>query len=85
MRSYKTEIVIPQDRSICLQLPESLPTGRAVVTVSVTTSDAELDLEPTWEEQDPELDPDAVLTTSDLDRQDIEWWDEFEERDPDVL
>ena len=85
MRSYETEIVIPQDRSICLQLPESLPTGRALVTIMVTANPDELDLEPSWEEQDQGLDPDAVLSTSDLDRQDIEWWDEFEERGADEL
>lgn len=35
MRHYRTEIVIPNDRSVVLQLPEALPTGRAVVTIQV--------------------------------------------------
>lgn len=34
MRVYRTEIEIPADRYVGLQLPASLPEGRAVVTVS---------------------------------------------------
>jgi hypothetical protein len=35
VRRYRTEIVIPEDRLVALQLPTGLPTGRAVVTVQV--------------------------------------------------
>ncbi len=64
MRRYQTEITVPPDRHIHLQLPEGLPEGRAIVTVLILDpSPAESD---SWVEGDP-------------DRQDIEWWDEFEE------
>ena len=32
---YRTEILIPPDRYVCVQLPSYLPEGRAVVTVIV--------------------------------------------------
>ena len=35
MPRYRTEVVIPADRLVTLQLPASLPLGRAVVTVQV--------------------------------------------------
>ena len=35
MPRYRTEIIIPADRLVTLQLPASLPLGRAVVTVQV--------------------------------------------------
>ena len=63
MRRYRTEVVIPPDRYIGLQLPPHLPEGRAMVTVIV---------------HDPE--PAAAGDWgSEADRQDIEWWDEFDE------
>jgi hypothetical protein len=63
---YRTEIVVPSDRYVCLQLPNHLPQGRAVVTVHF--------LEPgpapaTSEEPFEDL----------ADRLDIEWWEEFDE------
>jgi hypothetical protein len=61
---YRTEIVVPPDRYICVQLPSFLPEGRAIVTVEVP------DREETRAESFGESDPD---------RQDIEWWDEFGE------
>ncbi|HEV3166925.1 MAG TPA: hypothetical protein VGZ22_23055 [Isosphaeraceae bacterium] len=62
MRRYRTEIVIPPDRYVGLQLPTHLPEGRAIVTILVDewVSDAETDPS----DNDPES-------------QDIEWWDEF--------
>ena len=66
MHRYRTEIHIPSDRYVCLQLPDRLPEGKAIVTVVF--------------EHDPshsEPDTDA----SDSDRDDIEWWDEFDEAD----
>jgi hypothetical protein len=63
VRSYRTEIVIPPDRFVGLQLPAHLPEGRAVVTVVV-------------QEPDP---AEAAAPDLDADRQDIEWWDEFED------
>jgi hypothetical protein len=66
VRRYRTEIVIPPDHYLGLQLPSSLPTGRAIVTVTVEETDpAEL---ASWPETDP-------------DQQDIEWWDEFDDAD----
>lgn len=37
MIRYQTEIVVPPDRYVALQLPPDLPEGRAVVTVVVQT------------------------------------------------
>jgi hypothetical protein len=68
VRRYRTEIVIPADHYLGLQLPSSLPAGRAIVTVTVEEPDpAEL---ATWPESDP-------------DQQDIEWWDEFDDAEVD--
>jgi hypothetical protein len=63
VRQYRTEVIIPPDRYVALQLPAHLPAGRALVTILV-------------EEPDPADDPDAE---TDPDRQDIEWWDEFDD------
>ena len=62
---YRTEIVIAPDRYVCLQLPDFIPAGRAVVTVRVTVPD-----DPTEGKNpdEPSLDDRA---------QDVEWWDEF--------
>ena len=38
-RRYRTEIVIPPDRFINLQLPPHLPEGRATITVWVEDAD----------------------------------------------
>lgn len=35
MHRYRTEIEVPEDRFVSLQLPPDLPVGRAIVTVSV--------------------------------------------------
>jgi hypothetical protein len=61
MRRYQTEVLIPPDRYVGLQLPAHLPEGRAIVTV--------LFEEPTSDEQD--------AIEAEFDRHDIEWWDEF--------
>ena len=61
VQQYRTEIVIPPDHYVCLQLPPDLPEGRAIVTVL---------------SQSPEP---AEPAEPELDRQDIEWWDEFED------
>lgn len=61
---YQTEVVVAPDRYLCLQLPASIPEGRATIIVLV-------------EEHEPaEAGPTGE---PDLDRQDIEWWEEFEE------
>jgi hypothetical protein len=65
VRRYRTEIVVPFDRYVCLQLPEPFPTGPAVVTVMI--HDPLLGGEP------------ADRDLTDPDREDIEWWEEFEE------
>jgi hypothetical protein len=60
---YRTEIVISPDRYVCIQLPAYLPEGRARVIVMV----------------DDAGDGDAAQASdADPDRQDIEWWEEFE-------
>lgn len=66
MRTYRTEIVIPDDRYIALQLPPDLPPGRAVVTVVVEATDL----------------PDASPLEADPDRDDVEWWEEFGDEPP---
>ncbi len=62
MRRYRTQILIPPDRTVVMQLPAHVPEGWAIVTVQVPEPDA----------ADPHHDDDH-------DRQDIEWWDEFDE------
>ena len=64
MLSYRTEIAIPTDRYVCLQLPAHLPEGRALITVEVPGPD------------EAKAGPDAIETEPD--HQDIEWWEEFE-------
>ena len=59
---YRTEIFVTADRYVCLQLPDFLPEGRAMVTVTIETDDLDLGR------------PEA-----EVDRQDIEWWEEFDE------
>lgn len=61
MRRYRTEILIPPDRTVVMQLPATVPEGWATVTVTV---------------HDPH---DADHHEPDPDRQDIEWWDEFDD------
>jgi hypothetical protein len=69
---YRTEIEIPLDRYVCLQLPDHLPEGRAVVTVRFLEAHAGAVGGPV-----------DVLDES-LDREDIEWWEEFDEN-PDLI
>ncbi len=64
MPRYQTEIVIPPDRYVCLQMPATFPEGTAIVTVLADEPDGSAAVPPR------EVDPD---------RQDIEWWDEFED------
>jgi hypothetical protein len=59
---YQTEIFIAADRYVCLQLPDYLPEGKAVVTVLVEGAG----------EPGP-----GPGNGDDPDRHDIEWWDEF--------
>jgi hypothetical protein len=62
--SYRTEIEVPADRYVCLQLPLNLPEGRATVIVYFHgTIPGE------------SLNPDLI----DSDHDDIEWWEEFDE------
>ena len=67
---YRTEIEITADRYVCLQLPDFIPPGRAIVTVRVTATE-DLDDAEARVEREPD-DP----------RHDIEWWDEFAADDP---
>lgn len=64
MQRYRTEIHIPNDRYVCLQLPDRLPEGKAIVTV-------------VFDQHPPNSDPESEA--SDPDQDDIEWWDEFDE------
>jgi hypothetical protein len=61
---YRTQVEIPADRSLCLILPEDFPEGPAIVTVYV------LNKRDSEGFDEPALDPD---------REDIEWWEEFED------
>jgi hypothetical protein len=64
VRRYRTEIHIPADRYIALQLPEHVPEGRAIITVLIP---------------DPEPDDHAHGASElDLDHHDVEWWEEFD-------
>ena len=64
---YQTEIHVSSDRYVCLQLPTYFPEGRAVVTVTIET-EGHAATGPAAEE---------------VDRQDIEWWDEFDDPEQD--
>jgi len=57
--SYRTEIVIPADRYICIQLPPDFPEGIALVGFRTPDDDAPGD--PTGHRED--------------DGRDIEWWE----------
>jgi hypothetical protein len=61
---YQTEIHVSTDRYVCLQLPSFFPEGRATVTVTVESGGPSADEGPAGD---------------DSDRQDIEWWDEFDD------
>ncbi len=67
---YRTEILIPEDRVLVLHLPEELPVGRAIVVVEPFETGSE----PTdgWHEDD-------LSEVFDLERGDMEWWEEFED------
>lgn len=68
MLRYRTEIVVSSDRYVCLQLPDDLPEGLAIVTVHYPNH-------PGTPDSQYEADPD---------REDIEWWEEFDDQtDPD--
>lgn len=66
MPHYRTEVEVPADRYVCLQLPDRLPPGRAVVTVVLL-------------EGGPDSSADLDHTGHEFDRDDIEWWEEFED------
>lgn len=66
MVRYRTEVFIPTDRLINLQLPDHFPEGRAVVTVQFLSGPAEPEDEATAREEDP-------------DELDVEWWEEFDD------
>ncbi len=68
MRSYRTEIQIPADRYIHIQLPDQWPEGLARLIVEV------VDSEPFHSTQSVEQELNS------FDPQDIEWWEEFEEK-----
>jgi hypothetical protein len=69
VRNYRTEVVVPDDRVLVLHLPEDHPAGRALVVVQAIDAELGAALEP---------DGDDLADAFDLDRADIEWWDEFE-------
>ena len=73
MRPYRTEVVVPPDRYVFIQLPDDWPAGRAFVTVTFGTED-----EPPG--TTPAAEPPAgvgPLEDDNDDRQDVEWWEEF--------
>ncbi len=65
MLRYRTEVFIPPDRLIGLQLPDHFPEGRAVVTVQFLDVNEPLDDESTRAE--------------DTGGPDMEWWEEFDD------
>ena len=70
MTHYRTEFIVPPDRYLCLQLPAQLPEGKVTVTVTVHA--------PAPPDPGPSSEPKSEAE-DDLDRQDIEWWEEFDE------
>ncbi len=65
MTRYRTEVDVPPDRYVCLQLPSHFQTGRATVIVLVQVADEGEDLP---HNAPPETDDD-----------DVEWWEEFDD------
>lgn len=63
MRRYSTQIVIPADRLIVIQVPESVPEGPAVLTIQAPEDEPD---GPGQEDSEDDL-------------RDIEWWEEFED------
>ena len=63
---YQTEIHVASDRYVCLQLPSYFPEGRAMVVVTVV---------------DEGVKGDRPSSGDEPDRQDIEWWDEFDDEE----
>jgi hypothetical protein len=63
---YQTEIHVSADRYVCLQLPTHFPEGRARVTVTIEAEGLSGSGQPSSEE---------------IDREDIEWWDEFDDEE----
>ncbi|MFO0909292.1 MAG: hypothetical protein U0794_13230 [Isosphaeraceae bacterium] len=70
MSSYRTEIVVPPDRYVYLQLPPDFPLGNAEVVVRHGVS-SELAVST---EGDSSTSPAAGEAEGD----DIEWWEEFD-------
>jgi hypothetical protein len=62
VRRYRTQIVVPPDRTVVLHLPEHFAEGPARLVIEIAEPD---------DEADPGLD-------ERLDQEDIEWWEEFE-------
>lgn len=67
MRRYRTEILIPADRHIHIQLPDQWPEGLARLIIEV------VDPEPAQSTQS------ADREFNSLDSHDMEWWEEFDE------
>lgn len=65
MIRYQTEVVVAPDRYLCIQLPPTILEGRAIVTVLV---------------EEPQPVEVAAGIESEFDDEDIEWWEEFEDR-----
>jgi hypothetical protein len=63
---YQTEIHVSSDRYVCLQLPSYFPEGKATVVVTVVAEDGTAS---------------GHNSGDDTDRQDIEWWDEFDDEE----
>ena len=63
---YETEIHVSADRYVCLQLPSFFPEGTARVIVKVEVERGAAS---------------GQAPVDDADRQDIEWWDEFDDEE----
>lgn len=76
MTRYQTEIIVAGDRYVWLKLPDEAPLGRA--SVSIFFQGAPEDQAPSISGARPEGIPE-LRVPAEPDRDDIEWWEEFEE------
>jgi hypothetical protein len=65
VRRYRTEIVVPPDRYVCLQLPADFPDGHATISVVFHPAAA--------------VGPAGGDEGSEVEDDDIEWWEEFDD------
>ena len=90
MSTYRTEIVVPLDRCIHIYVPDDFPIGVARLVLeplpaaAAAHAEASTAVEPEGRAAPAFLER-RVIPGPDLDqeRQDVEWWEEFEDGDGD--